>query len=346
MKRSFPLIVLLFTLVVVPLVRAQNQPLKVIATTTIVADVAQNIAGDVFTVQSLLPPNTDTHAYEPTPNDAIAVAQADLLLTVGAGYESFLSTLLQNAGSGVKSFEVTDNVPILRFGGASADTGAAPEATATPGSEYLGVLGKDNFECAPFVDSGEAAAASTAEATADTHGICDPHTWMDPKNVEIWATNIAGVFAQADPTHADTYQANATAYIAQLEQLDKDVREILAPLPVDRRILVTNHDFLGYFAHAYDFTIVGNVIPSISSTSEPDPKQLATLIDVIAARHVAAIFVEVSSNPRQAQAIADEAHVRLVDTLYAEALSEPGTAGDTYIHFLKFDAQTIADALK
>ena len=111
-------------------------------------------------------------------------------------------------------------------------------------------------------------------------------------------------------------------------------------------MLVTNHDFLGYFAHAYGFEIVGNVIPSISSTAEPDPQQLAQLIDVIQARQVPAIFVEVSSNGRQAQSIADEAHVKLVDTLFAEALSEPGKEAGTYLDFIKFDAQTIADALK
>ncbi len=336
MTRPLLPIVLLFSLIVIPFAQAQEQPLKVIATTTIVADVARNVAGDVFTVQSLLPPNTDTHAYQPTPTDALAVAQADLLLTVGAGYESFLSTLLQNAGSGVRAYEVSDGVPILRFSSA-----VEPEATATPNSEYLGVLGQDKFECAPFLD-----ADAASDSGSDAHGVCDPHLWMSPKNVEIWTANIATLFAQADPTHADTYQANANTYIAQLEQLDSDVRAILAPLPADRRVLVTNHNFLGYFAHAYDFTLVGSVIPSISSASEPDPKQLAALIDVIAARQVRAIFVEVSSNPRQAQVIADEAHVRLIDTLYAEALSEPGGPADTYIHFLTFDAQTIADALK
>src|SRR5512139_3747615 len=67
---------------------AQSEPLRVMATTSLLADVAARVAGDLAQVETLIPAESDAHVYEPTTEDALRLSQADVLFTVGAGYES------------------------------------------------------------------------------------------------------------------------------------------------------------------------------------------------------------------------------------------------------------------
>src|SRR5262245_2569614 len=106
MKRIFLIcIVLAITGVSIPSLSAQDEPLNVIATTTIIADIARNIGGDFVRVSSLVPPDADAHAFDPTPQDALKVSEADVVLAAGAGYETFLNGLMENAAS----------VPVVRI---------------------------------------------------------------------------------------------------------------------------------------------------------------------------------------------------------------------------------------
>jgi len=334
----FVFIVLVFAALVAGGVAAQDEPLKVLATTTLIADVAQNVGGDLVVVSSLLPPNTDTHAYEPTPSDAVRAAGADLLLVNGAGYEAFLTNLLANAGSDVEPVVVSNGVSILGFGGhdPEEDEHEGDDPTATEG---IGVLGGDNFACEPHAHEAD------EEDEEHEHGACDPHVWMNPQNVKVWASNIADAFAAADPANAETYRANAAAYAEQLDALDAEVADILSIVPEERRILVTNHEFMGYFAEHYDFEIVGTVLPSLTTDVEVNPQQLAAIVELVEAEGVPAIFAEVSANPQLAQIVAQETGIEVINTLYSESLSEAGGAADTYLNFLRYDAQVIADAL-
>lgn len=309
---------------------AQPQPLNVVATTTLVADVARQVGGDFVTVTSLLPPDTDTHAYQFTPQDVARVAQADLLLTVGAGYEGFLGQLLDNAGA-VPVAVVSNGVPIY-----ATDNAGEPEHAEATAEPPLGLLGAD-VDCQ--------AGAETAGDDLHAHGECDPHVWMAPANVMIWADNIASAFAAADPANAAAYLANAEAYKTQLAALDDEIRALVATLPAERRVLVTNHAALNYFARAYGFDVVATVLPGASTGAELSPQALAALVDRVRARNVPAIFAEVTANAQLADIAAREAGVTLVTDLYTEALSSEDGPAASYIDFMRHDAQTIVNAL-
>src|SRR5690606_37501895 len=132
---------------------------NVVATTTILADVAANVGSDLVSVSALLPPNTDTHAYQFTPQDVTRVADADLLLTVGAGYEVFLGTLLESAGDlpvVVASHGVDMLAPMSAHD--HDDHADQSEAAGEHHDGYLGALGVD-VVCEPH------AHATTAPAT-------------------------------------------------------------------------------------------------------------------------------------------------------------------------------------
>ena len=92
----------------------------------------------------------------------------------------------------------------------------------------------------------------------------DPHMWMSPRNAIHYVENIRDGLSKADPAGAALYSANADAYIARLRDLDARMQAQIDQIPPKSRLLVTNHDALGYFARDYGFTVVGAVIPSLS----------------------------------------------------------------------------------
>lgn len=344
--------------------QAQDAP-RVLATTSIVADVAQNVAGDLLTVDTLVPLGADTHAFEPSTADAARVAEATMLLTVGAGYEGFLGDLLENVGAeGVQVVVVSNGVEILGFSDGHAhedehaEEGDEPMATPEASAEgeahadehaheeeaHLGVLGAD-LECEAHDHEEEAGEGEAHAEDEHEHGACDAHVWTDPANVMVWANNIADAFSAADPANADAYRANADAYIAQLEALQAEITDLVASVPEEARVIVTNHEFLGYFAHAHDFEVVGTVIPGLTTDAEPNPQELAALIEIIQDEGVQAIFAEVSANPQLAEVVAQEAGIAVVTTLYSESLSSADGPAATYLDYMRYNAEAIVSAM-
>jgi zinc/manganese transport system substrate-binding protein len=174
----------------------------------------------------------------------------------------------------------------------------------------------------------------------------DPHMWMNPLNVVHYVENIRDGLTKADPGGKDVYAANAEAYIAKLKDLDSWVRNEVNQLPVNKRLLVTNHDALGYFSQAYDFTVVGVVIPSVSDEAAPTAQQMATLINSIKSSGAPAIFLDISENQKLAQQIAAESGAKVVTDLYVETISAPDGPAPTHIEMIKHDVTEIVNALK
>jgi len=162
----------------------------------------------------------------------------------------------------------------------------------------------------------------------------NPHVWTDPRNADAMVKTIAAGLAGADAGHATAFDANATAYGTALARLDEWTRDNIDAVPVADRLLVSNHDALGYFTAAYDVTYVGSVIPSFDDNAEPSAAEIDKLVAAITETGVRAVFSEASLNPKAAQAIADEAGVRVYsgpDALYVDSLGPAGSDGDTYI---------------
>ena len=159
----------------------------------------------------------------------------------------------------------------------------------------------------------------------------DPHWWHDPVLFERAATAVGARLAAIDPAHARHYRAKAALYVAQIKRMDAANVRLIATVPRAQRKLVTNHDAFGYFAAHYGITVVGSVLPSLSSVAQPSAEDIVALIHRIQAQHVRAIFTESSLNPKLEQQIASEAGVRVYANLYGDTLGPPGTPGATYI---------------
>lgn len=284
----------------------QTGKLKVIATTTIVADVVRQVGGDLIDLQTLLPVGADPHAFDPRPQDIAAVADADVVFASGAGLEEFLQPLLDSAGAGDKMFEVSERIDLLEM---------------------------------------EADAHADEADGEHAHEGGDPHTWTDPNNVIIWTENTAKTLSILDPGNAAAYAANAEAYIAELQALDGWIREQVATIPVERRKLVTDHRAFGYFAEEYGFEQVGALVGSFSSNASPSAQELAALEDAIVAQGVPAVFVGVSVSSDMAEQVARDTGVHVV-RVYTGSLTETGGDADSYLMFMRYNVSAIVDALK
>lgn len=222
-------------------------------------------------------------------------------------------------------------------------------------------IGLDDWLDDTLAANKDAEVATVTEGIALREGeeggelIDDPHVWHDPDNDKIMVDNIAAALGRVDPTNTIYYQDNATNYADVLDRTKTQVQEIIAEIPRNDRKLVTNHDAFGYFANAFGLEVVGAVIPSISTGSEPSAQDTADLLDTIAREHVKAIFAESSVNASLATTLAEDAHVKIVDDLYGDSLGGPCALSDigppvdcpnTVHGMLLTNARKIADALR
>jgi ABC-type Zn uptake system ZnuABC Zn-binding protein ZnuA len=273
--------------------------LNVLASTTFLADIAQNVAGDRAQVMSLLPFGADPHSYQSAPSDVAKISKSKVLILNGVEYEHFIETLLENAG------------------------GERIIVTATDGLTPNQMEDEEN----------------AGQITGD------PHMWLDPNRVIMYVENIRDGLSQADPEGVEVYKSNADAYIAQLKDLDKWIVEQVNTVPAERRLLVTNHEAMGYFANRYGFEVVGAVIPSLSTEATTSAQEMAGLVDEIKKLNVSAIFLDTADNDVLAKQIADETGVMIVSDLHLESLTD-GAPAPTYVEMMKHNVSKIVEALK
>jgi ABC-type Zn uptake system ZnuABC Zn-binding protein ZnuA len=180
--------------------------------------------------------------------------------------------------------------------------------------------------------------------TIDVDGEPNPHFWLDPSLVkQYYVPKILNALSAADAAGAATYQANAQAYSASLDQLDADLKALVGQIPAENRKLVTFHDAFPYLARHFGFDVVGVVLANVGQ--EPTAAELAQLVETVKAAHVKAVFSEAQFSPKLAQTLADEAGIEhIVTTLYNDALG-PAPA-DTYLGLMRYDMEQIVAALK
>ena len=176
------------------------------------------------------------------------------------------------------------------------------------------------------------------------HGL-DPHMWLNPNLILTYVENIREALTHFDPEGEAVYRANAEAYVAELQELDTWIVEQVDQIPANKRLLVTNHEALGYFAERYGFIVVGTVIESFSTDASPSAQQLAALIDQIQSTGAPAIFLDASDNTTLAQQIANETGVNVVTDLHLESLTD-GAPAATYIDMMKHNVSRIVEALQ
>lgn len=274
---------------------AQAAPLKVVASFSILGDMTREIAGDQAEITTLVAPESDAHAFEPTPASVKTLAQANLFIVNGLGFESWAERSSKAAGY--------KGVTVI------ASKGIAPQQFEEDGTQ-----------------------------------ITDLHAWQNLANGKIYAANIRDALIAADPAHATHYKHNAERYIAEMEALDRWVKQQFAAIPKEHRRVITTHDAFGYFGKAYGVEFIAPL--GLSTDSQPSAATMAQLIDQIRTNHVRALFIETISDPRLMQQLERDAKAHIGGELYSDALSKPDGPAPTYLAMFKHNVTALVKGMK
>lgn len=283
-----------------------GEPLRVVATTTVLADLVAQVGGDLVTVTSLVPVGGEVHTFDPSPSDAVTTSEAELVVMNGLGLDEWLRDLAQNAGA-------TD-VPIVEL------------AEDLQGVKYLEPTEHGNGN------------------DDDDHAVeaANPHLWLNVGYTQKYVEKLLDTLKQVAPDDAAGYDANGAVYLQRLTDLNTWVREQMATVPEENRRVVSFHEAFPYFAAAYDLEIVDTIIDAPGQ--DPSAGQIAALIDAIQDEGVAAIFAESQFPSSLTQAISDETAVAVVTDLYNDSLGDPPV--DSYVGLIEWDVERIVQALQ
>ena len=283
-----------------------------VATHSILGDIVESAVvqpdAAAISVDVVIPVGADPHDFSPSAKQAESMEAADLLVTNGLGLEGGLIPVIEAVdGSGTPLFVFADHVRVER--------------------------------------RNEGATGGGSDQDDDQSESPDPHVWMNPLQV-IEGLDALGAELVDQGTDPTEVLLPIVAYTDELQELDRQIEEIVSALPPERRTLVTNHDSFGYFAERYGFEVLGTVIPSLTTASQTSAAQLEELADLVREAGVPAIFVETTESDRLARALGDEVggDVQVVE-LYSGSLGEPGSGADTYVGYMTTNAERIVAAL-
>ncbi len=273
---------------------AAAEPLKTVASFSILGDLVRQVGGDRVEVETLVGPDGDAHVFSPSPADAKKVADAKIIFENGLGLEGWISRLVSSSGS--KS-------PVV-----IASAGVKPQRMEEDGKQ-----------------------------------IVDPHAWQSVPNAKLYVRNIRDGLIAADPDGKAAYEANAAAYEAKLDAVDKEIRDAWAKVPEDRRRIITSHDAFGYYAATYHVEMIAP--QGVSTETEASAKDVAKIIKQIKAERIPAVFVENISDKRLVERIAKETGAKIGGTLYSDALSPPDGPAPTYLDMMRSNLRELTAAL-
>ena len=334
------------------------EPVRVITGTVILADFARNVGGDAVDVESLIPSGGDAHTFRTTPSDGIKVGGADVILLNGSGLDDDLVAFVESSRrSGSIFVEVSEGLTpmelVVRELGddhhdeeeeEGEDHGDEEEEEGENHGDEEEEEGEDHGD--EEEEEGEDHGDEEEEEGEDHgeeeeghgHGGGDPHFWLDPIAAIFYIEQIRDALIEADPSRADTFRANADAYVQQLRDLDAEIRETLSVIPAEHRTLVSFHDAFGYFGARYDFEVIAFV--GVHG-GEPTPGDIAGVIHEVEEEGLPAIFGEPQFAQEALAAAAEEAGIE-VGEVRSATFDEVAT---DYISMMRVNAEELARLL-
>jgi manganese/zinc/iron transport system substrate-binding protein len=176
----------------------------------------------------------------------------------------------------------------------------------------------------------------------------DPHVWFDARLWSLCVPAVVDALARLDPAGRPHYESRGADFVRRLELLDDRLRDRLATIPKQQRVLVTAHDAFRYFGRAYDVEVVG--VQGTSTESEAGLADINRLVELIVSREIPAVFVETSVSDRNVTALREGAQARghavaLGGELYSDSLGAPGSHAGTLEEMLLANVETIHTGL-
>jgi len=292
--------------------------IPVVASFSILGDLVSQVGGDNITLTTLVKADADAHVYSPTPKDAQAVTQAKLLVINGLEFEGWMPRLLESANFIGQPLVASTGIDVMQ-----ADDEHEDEHPDNHND------GHDDHE--------------EEHKHQHDHGKFDPHAWHSITNVKIYVRNIEQGLSKVDPENSSYYAANAGQYIDKLDQLNVQLHAQIDKIPPAQRKVITAHDAFAYFAHDFELRFIA---PQSSSTeSEASAADIVTIIKQIRRDKINAVFMENISDNRMIEQISRETGAKIGGKLFSDALSGPEGPAANYVQMMKYNVETIVNAL-
>lgn len=292
---------------------------QVLATSGVLCDVTRQVAGDTVAVTCLLPSGADPHTYRATPQDAKAIAKAQVVFYNGYNYEGSLIKTIQSAPSDITKVAVAEK--------------AVPQPLLIKHDDH------DHDSDDDHKSNAVNQVKESAEATAP-----DPHVWQDVRQVQQMTQVVENALGAKFPQYQATYTSNSQKYQARLGKLDQWIRQQTATIPPNQRKLITTHHAFAYYAKAYGLTIEAALV-GISTEEQATATRLQEIVKAVQKSGVPTIFAETSVNPKLMNAVAREAKVNLApNALFPEGTGNTD-ATSSYIMAMVANTNTIVTGL-
>lgn len=294
-------------------------------------DFVREIAGDQADVKMLLKPGEETHSYEPTPQDIIAIQDSDVFIYTGGENDVWVEDILSSMpDSDMVTLRLVDCV----------DTVEEEQVEGMKGS-----AGHDHDEADyDDVHNNHTDETDGVEDARESPHEVDEHVWTSPVNASLIAEQIKNVLSQADPDHSEMYEENTLAYQEQLSELDRQFRDVVDN--AKRNIMIFGDRFpFRYFADEYGLEYYA-AFPGCAGDTEPSAATMAFLIEKVREEKVPAVLKMELSNDDIANAVA-EATGTEVKVLYSchNLSADDFENGETYLSMMQKNVETLKEVL-
>ena len=297
---------------------SESEQLTVVATVFPAYDFARAVGGGLVDVQLLLPPGTESHSYEPTPADILAVQDCDLFIYLGGESDTWVETILESVELRGQTMRMVDCVPLL---------------------EEETVEGMESYEEAHGHDHDHEEAPGLGEVVG-----YDEHVWTSPKNAARITRAVGEKLVELDPANGETYAANTEAYAAQIVALDQAFTDFFAGVE-DRTMVFGDRFPLRYFAEEFGIDYYA-AFPGCSTQTEPSAATIAFLTDKVREEHIPTVWYIEFSNHLVADSIAESAGVKTAMFHTCHNISpEELESGATYVSLMEENLEALRENL-
>jgi len=253
-------------------------PMTVVVSIPPQAWIVETVGGEHVEVEVMLPPGAAPSTYEPRPRQMENLGRASLYFTIGAPFEKGWMPRFESTNDQMRVVDTIERIarrPMIRH-----DHDPEPDHGGHDEPAGAGV---------------------------------DPHVWLAPPLVRLQAQTVRDALIEADPAHAESYQAGFQRVAAEINAADGEILDVLADVPVEQRRFMVFHPAFGYFAEAYGLEQMTIEIEG----KEPGPRELRDVIETARAKGIEVIFIEPQFPQRAARALAEEigAGVETLDPL-------------------------------
>ncbi|KZZ85826.1 metal ABC transporter substrate-binding protein [Bacillus sp. SJS] len=293
---------------------AKNGKLKIYTTIFPLEDFTKKIGGNLVEVESVYPPNTDAHSFEPSTKTMVKIAEGDAFIYTGAGIEGFAD----KAAETLKN----EDVEIVK-------AAEGIELAKSAAHSHEGEAGHDEH-------------SEEAAHEGHEHGDTDPHVWLDPIRSIQMGENIKNALVKKHPEGKETFEKNFAALKADLEKLDKEYKDTLSK--TDKKEILVSHAAYGYWQERYGIEQIS--VMGLSASDEPSQKQISAIIKDAKAHGIKHVIFEKNISSKLSEIVQNEIGATPLTVSNLESVTEKDAKNsEDYFSLMRKNLETMKIAL-